>query len=239
MSICQICGDIFLSRNKLFTHIRNSHNTLCVNYLEIYQRLNRQIQPIGMFSPYINIKTDVTNKSMCNNLNGSYKMILYTIYEDDSMKIIVKPQGLSTMGEWPCLYRDDSLLLTDELTESTNGNSSSYKKAVPCHRLDKSTGGLVICSKSSMSESIIRKCFRHKLMRKRYRSIAIGKLDIIDCSYGKIDVCVDGKEALTFFQVVSVSYSAIYGHLTTLDLWPVTGRQHQVTRRYANISLFF
>lgn len=148
-------------------------------------------------------------------------------FEDENVYVIIKPQGMATMGTKGeiSLQNSDDLLLEKP--------ASNYKKAVPCHRLDRGTGGLVVCSKSFPTEVHVRQSFQLKLVRKRYRSIAIGR---IDSEYGLIDVKVEGKKSTTLFHVVENTPSVTYGSLTTLDLWPITGRKHQLRRHLQAIG---
>lgn len=293
---CEICGVIFPSRNKLFTHVRNSHNPLADEFQHLFfqhlqgqdigidysqykaretecsqqvdsiphsdlvkplisEELNKYGCKLSGESPLTNVEIDADSDHLKayhsadmhqiheidssgsrekkrvkkGNNNGDHEPIfdIKTAYEDYHIKVIIKPQGLATMGEMPCLFRHDSLLLP-----GSDNPAMSYKKAIPCHRLDKATGGLVVCSKSWNDEVAIRKNFSLKTARKRYRSIAIGKIEMAGdfvSNYGKIDHNVDGKSAVTYFKVVSYTNSAVYGCLTTLDLWPITGRNHQVS----------
>jgi 23S rRNA-/tRNA-specific pseudouridylate synthase len=45
---------------------------------------------------------------------------------------------------------------------------------------------------------------------------------------GEINTPVDGKEALTKFKTLKTIVSKKYGHLSLLELIPVTGRTHQL-----------
>ena len=108
-----------------------------------------------------------------------------------------------------------------------------YKKAVPCHRLDSSTGGLVVCSKSKASEVNLMKCFRSKYIKKTYLAIVAGKLEP---SAGIIDKKIGDKESRTLYEVVKYTRSVQYGWLSTVKLWPVTGRKHQLRRHMAELN---
>ena len=70
-------------------------------------------------------------------------------------------------------------------------------------------------------------------MRKRYRAMALGTVDAsIEC----IESDVEGRRAKTLVKVVEVTPHVQAGSLTTLDLWPVTGRRHQLRRHLAELG---
>lgn len=154
---------------------------------------------------------------------------------------------MSTQGEKGTitLYASNALIL-DASTEPLY--SPTYPKAVPCHRLDKWTGkylysksyahyasyfpfcqhcagGLVLCSKTRKTEQFLSQCFRQKMIIKRYRALCLGE---IFPSEGIINSNIDGKDALTQYIVREVTTSSRFGALSTVDLFPVTGRRHQL-----------
>jgi 23S rRNA-/tRNA-specific pseudouridylate synthase len=144
------------------------------------------------------------------------------IYNDSSFTIFCKPQGLATMGDSPSLHRSDSLLLPpDEVS------TSKYKKCVPTHRLDKSTGGLVLCSKSLPCEIFLKELFRKKEIQKRYRAIVLG---YVEAPAGTISSIIQGTEAVSEYRVTLRTRSGSYGWISTVDLWPITGKKHQLRR---------
>jgi 23S rRNA pseudouridine1911/1915/1917 synthase len=150
------------------------------------------------------------------------------IYNDSYLTIFSKPQGLSTMGETPSLYRSDALLLPqDEIV------SSKYKKCVPTHRLDKSTGGLVLCSKSLPCEIYFKELFRNKEINKRYTAIVLG---YVESPEGTISSIIHGAEAISQYRVILRSRSGSYGWISTVDLWPITGKKHQLRRHMKDIG---
>jgi len=184
------------------------------------------------------------------------------IYQDEDVVIIAKPQGVSVMGEADSLMRSDILLPKSNKRKYNDKNDIAsfpekdssmsrkkvFRKPKPVHRLDSSTGGLLVLAKNKDAESKLKISFsKHEECRKRYRAIVIGKLTVKDSpvhlpfvnSYGetkvsgKCDYMVDGKHAMTYYNVVCYSktnYPRANGWITTLDVWIVTGRKHQIRK---------
>ena len=69
-----------------------------------------------------------------------------------------------------------------------------FKKARPCHRLDKATGGLVVCSKGKRAQRLLSACFLHRLATKRYVAMVAGRLEP---PTGDIKSPISGRDAHT------------------------------------------
>ena len=83
----------------------------------------------------------------------------------------------------------------------------------------------MLCSKFKEMESFLGYCFSHKCIKKRYRALCPGT---IEPHIGVINASVDGKESSTRYQVVQVTPSNRFGTISTVDLWPLQGRKHQL-----------
>lgn len=86
-------------------------------------------------------------------------------------------------------------------------NATKYKKARPCHRLDSSTGGLLICSRSKQVEVIVKQLFRQKSVKKRYIAIAIGRIEPEEGDYIRYDYIPDSIDEILYICITVLQYS--------------------------------
>ena len=167
---------------------------------------------------------------------------LTVAYEDAECVVVVKPQGVPTIGGTNSLAASDGLLKhsypkLQQPVHSTELQDHPWQprpddalgKARPVHRLDAATGGLVLCCKSH--ESVVRysAIFAEKAIHKRYRAIVFGKMS---GESGRVEIPILGKASATRWHLVSTSTSreAPDGFISTVDLWPETGRTHQLRK---------
>ena len=66
--------------------------------------------------------------------------------------------------------------------------------------------------------------FEHREVQKRYRAILVGRLE----GEGQVDTALEGRNALTTYKVVGHNRALKSDWQTTVDLWPHTGRTHQL-----------
>lgn len=147
---------------------------------------------------------------------------LVVFWEDECVVVFVKPQGMATMSEHHSMLKSDDLLLSP-----SDMARSDVKKAIPAHRLDKDTGGLVVCSKTKAVDAFLKKQFMDRRVSKRYMAVVAGDLQP---SIGSIDIPLGGQECCTRYEVLQRNPSRQFGTLSTVNLWPVTGRMHQLRR---------
>ncbi len=140
-------------------------------------------------------------------------------YEDEFLAIVNKPAGLCTNGNIRCTLQN---CLSVNLKPS---NEKTKCKPKPMHRLDLMTGGLVLIGKTRDACIHIGKQFENHTVRKRYKAILIGYLNT---DSGTIASEIDGRKAETYYQVVSRTRSLHTDYITTVDLYPKTGRKHQL-----------
>ncbi|KAI2510883.1 pseudouridine synthase [Fragilaria crotonensis] len=161
-------------------------------------------------------------------LSPMWRQPLTIVYQDDVMAVVDKPQGISVQGgNGKTLQRSDLLLPLA---------GPDGRKPIIVHRLDAATGGLLVLAKTKESERHLRMAFAQQRCHKRYRAVAFGR---VEADSGVINERVSGKPAETRYQVILRAPCCdprANGWITILDLFPVSGRKHQIRRHLKHIG---
>lgn len=149
------------------------------------------------------------------------------LFEDDDIAIIIKPAGVAVHGTGLYSLVDQ---YAEFLTPTTRDEEEALAKPVHAHRLDAPVGGLLIVAKTKTALRNLSLAFEEKRIHKKYHAVVIGTPAQ---TQGLVTEPVDGKEARTRYEVVETTPSLAYGHLTRIDLYPETGRKHQLRQHCA------
>ncbi|MBX3250545.1 MAG: RluA family pseudouridine synthase [Myxococcales bacterium] len=149
------------------------------------------------------------------------------LYEDDDVVVVDKPAGLPMHPS--ATYHRNTL---QKLLERDFGDDAPTY----CHRLDRETSGIVVCSKHIAAEVALKKCFERREVGKRYVAIARGELasdrGVVELAMKNADddgphvrmvLAEDGLHARTEYEVLERREGA-----SLVSLHPETGRQHQL-----------
>jgi 23S rRNA-/tRNA-specific pseudouridylate synthase len=222
MMKCTTCGEELPSRNRLFAHIREQHRPPPPAAAPPGpQQGEHTPTPAGVAA------ADSTCTPAPSGALAGVDGIV-TFWEDDWLIVFVKPQGMATMSDTRSVCRSDALLLS-----AADAARSDVRKAIPAHRLDKDTGGLLLCSKSKAADAFVKRQFQDRRVSKRYTAMVTGR---VPADSGTIDLPLAGQQSCTKYEVLQRTRSAQYGWVTTVSLWPVTGRQHQLRRHMQMIG---
>ena len=160
------------------------------------------------------------------------------VYEDELVLIVNKPKDV--------LVHSDG---NEEVTLSNMVRSylydRNYVSAIPIHRLDRQTSGLVVFSKSVVFQPLLDQLLSAKQIRRNYLAFVEGKMEpgktmTIDKPIGKDRhnpskriIAKNGQNALTKVRCVACckkdNYSVLF---CTLD----TGRTHQIRVHLSSIG---
>jgi 23S rRNA pseudouridine1911/1915/1917 synthase len=164
-----------------------------------------------------NMKIDLLEDKNIERRN--YDLELEIIYEDDDFAIVNKPAGLVSSGNQ---FRTLQNAVAGNLKATSKINSIHPPKLV--HRLDSATSGLVIIAKTSEAVQLFGNLLAEKQIHKKY--IAIVKGETEDST--TIDSKIGDKEASTLLIKKETMVSDTLGSLSWLELYPQTGRTHQL-----------
>jgi len=156
-----------------------------------------------------------------------FELEIPVIFEDEHMAIMDKPTGLIVNGN---RYRTLQNSLRHNLQPCLEEDALPLPR--PCHRLDAPTGGLVVVAKSHRALVKMGHLLEGRRVEKRYRALLVGRLE----GTGEVRSPIEGREAHTRYQALSHNRALKTEWQTTVDLWPLTGRTHQLRRHMAELG---
>lgn len=156
-----------------------------------------------------------------------FKLVIPVLFEDDDIAIINKPAGFPTNGNY---FKTIENALPHNLKPSAAIDSLAYPKAV--HRLDNPTSGILIIAKTKSAERHLYKQFEQQEISKTYQAIVIGTT----AAQGEITSAVADKKACTQYETLQTVPSLQNAFLSQVQLFPKTGRTHQLRIHLASIG---
>ncbi|HES7076580.1 TPA: RluA family pseudouridine synthase [Streptococcus pyogenes] len=162
------------------------------------------------------------------------------IYEDDTLAIINKPQGMVVhpSAGHPSGTMVNALMYHIKDLSSTNG----VVRPGIVHRIDKDTSGLLMVAKTDAAHQALAEELKAKKSLRKYLAIVHGNLPndrgMIEAPIGRSEkdrkkqaVTAKGKEAVTRFTVLER-----FGDYSLVELQLETGRTHQIRVHMAYIG---
>ncbi len=157
-----------------------------------------------------------------------YQLDLPVIYEDEQLAVIHKPAGIIVSGNQ---FHTIQNALLHNLTPSKA--IDAFQLPRPVHRLDHATSGLLLIAKTTSATIHLSQQFATKTIQKRYQAVVIGQVLPTE---GMIDKKIEEKEAITKYEVEQTALSLKTGHLSLVNLYPLTGRTHQLRIHLAHLG---
>lgn len=152
---------------------------------------------------------------------------LPVLFEDDHIAIVVKPAGMPThAGDSGNRGRESVRSLLLHALEPTCALEAPLRRPMHVHRLDAATTGLLVCAKTRPALTSLSAHFAARRVKKRYVAIVKGRL----VGSGVVELPLDGAAAETRWRAVQHVRSLAHGWLTLVDVFPKTGRKHQIRR---------
>jgi tRNA pseudouridine65 synthase/23S rRNA pseudouridine1911/1915/1917 synthase len=149
----------------------------------------------------------------------TYHLKLDVIFEDDYMAVIKKPAGINVSGNQ---FKTVQNALMFNIKQSTQIDTLPW--ALPVHRLDNQTQGLLIIAKTKTARVKLGQAFENKTIQKTYQAVVIGKPKVQDT----IEITINGKNSITNYNTLKTVHSLKNGFLSLIELHPQTGRTHQL-----------
>lgn len=149
---------------------------------------------------------------------------LSVLWQDEHFAVVAKPAGLITSG-----YQKLTLARALPHNVPPSDVQDALPFARPVHRLDARTSGLVMVARSLRAQVELGRALQERRVQKRYRAMIGAHIE----GEGVIEEPVDGRQARSRWRVVQHSRSLVTDWVTTLDLWPETGRTHQLRKHCA------
>ena len=179
------------------------------------------------------------------------------IYEDDDLLVLNKPAGVTVNRSDTTRYQITVQDFTEKrisFPKNSDPNSDFVKRAGIVHRLDKETSGILLVAKNEAAFKDLQRQFKEREVKKTYWALAHGKIvpddGVITATVGRLPwnrkrfgVLAGGRESVTRYHVISNFKYQISNRaedLTLVELYPETGRTHQIRvhLKYINRPIF-
>ena len=187
------------------------------------------------------LSEETINKYIANDIAApSFYGPLDVIYEDEHALLVNKPAGLLTHATTKAAQDN---LVARLAYHVYNKGEIGIKPAV-CSRLDRNTGGLVVCGKTMEGLQAFNKIFSCGMVDKTYLAVVHGRLTGNDELKGYLlknkeinqSKAYESKQEGAVFAHLEYESKAASGEYSLLKIRLHTGKSHQIRVQLANIG---
>lgn len=178
---------------------------------------------------------ELKDSALTADFGAAFRIQDFVVHEDEALLIVYKPCGLSSMPTREQSSLNLKAFLEKYLQETSPGSNLHMPS-----RIDTSVQGLVITSKNSSFHTSLQRSFERRLIHKKYRMEAAGRVDwdslevdlaiARDTRHAVLRRCVKegGKASLTHFSKLAEKILPDGTPHSLIEASPVTGRTHQI-----------
>ena len=156
-----------------------------------------------------------------------YNLDFEIVFQDQHLAIVNKPGGIPVSGNQ---FKTMQNALVGKFTKSDEPDALQWPK--PVHRLDAPTSGLLMVAKTAKSLMLLGQMLERKEIQKKYCAVVQGKPE----ESGVIRIHIDEKKAETEYKLVEFEPSLRSEYLSLVDLYPKSGRTHQLRIHMSEIG---
>jgi len=161
------------------------------------------------------------------------------LYEDEYIIVVNKPRGVVVH---PAESVKEPTVVNHLIFMGVPLAPVSYERPGVVHRIDRFTSGIVVFVKDMLTYEGMVELFKYKKIQKKYVALCYNRFKtlygVIDMPIGRgakdrrrMSVKPGGKPSITHFEVVGE-----YGDYSYLELFPKTGRTHQLRVHMAKVG---
>lgn len=181
--------------------------------------------------------------------SDNFKIDLSVLYEDENILLADKKAGIKVHPDTPDEHNTLIDYITAYLYRNREYNPDAENSFAPalCNRIDRNTGGIVICAKNAAALRIINEKIKNNEIKKKYYCIVHGilqkKSDTMtayliknqDTNTVRVykNYVPDSKTIITKYKVKKENHSL---NQSLLDVELITGRTHQIRAHFAFIG---